>query len=76
MKAYEDFVDAYARAMADFPHGPPRLGAVRDGLADFYVSAGQVEENGKRCSSVATTRIATMSRSRCRRAARSWQRDP
>ncbi len=44
VKAYEDFVDAYARAMADFPHGPERLGAVRDGLADFYVSAGQIEK--------------------------------
>lgn len=44
VKAYEDFVDAYARAMADFPHGTQRLGAVRDGLADFYVSAGQIEK--------------------------------
>ncbi len=42
--AYEDFVDAYARAMADFPHGSQRLGAVRDGLADFYVSAGKTEK--------------------------------
>jgi tetratricopeptide (TPR) repeat protein len=44
VRAYEDFVDAYARAMADFPHGPQRLGAVRDGLADFYVSAGKIEK--------------------------------
>ncbi|MFN0245442.1 MAG: hypothetical protein ACKV2T_00955 [Kofleriaceae bacterium] len=44
VRAYEDFVDAYARAMAEFPHGPQRLGAVRDGLADYYVSAGQIEK--------------------------------
>lgn len=44
VQAYEDFVDAYARAMADFPHGKQRLGAVRDGLADFYVSAGETEK--------------------------------
>lgn len=44
VRAYEDFVEAYARAMADFPHGPQRLGAVRDGLADFYVSAGQIDK--------------------------------
>ncbi len=44
VSAYEGFVDAYAIAMADFPHGTQRLGAVRDGLADFYVSAGKIEK--------------------------------
>lgn len=44
VETYEEFVDAYARAMADFPHGTQRLGAVRDGLADFYVSAGKTEK--------------------------------
>lgn len=41
---YEDFVAAYARALADVPHGAERVGAVRDGLADFYVSAGRLDE--------------------------------
>jgi len=44
VSVYEGFVDAYARAMANFPHGSQRLGASRDGLADFYVSAGKTEK--------------------------------
>jgi hypothetical protein len=42
--AYEDFVAAYARALADAPGGLERIGAVRDGLADFYVSAGRLDD--------------------------------
>lgn len=44
VKTYEDFVDAYARALAHVPHGRKRIGAVRDGLADVYVSAGRIDE--------------------------------
>ncbi len=44
VKAYEDFVAAYARALVNVPHGQERIGAVRDGLADFYVSAGRIDE--------------------------------
>jgi predicted NBD/HSP70 family sugar kinase len=41
--AYEQFVTAYAYALARVPHGKERIGAVKDGLADFYVSAGRVD---------------------------------
>jgi hypothetical protein len=41
---YEAFVAAYARALSPVPGGIERVGAVRDGLADFYVSAGRLEE--------------------------------
>ncbi|MGE3459676.1 MAG: hypothetical protein AB7O24_31475 [Kofleriaceae bacterium] len=41
---YEEFVSAYARALANIPNGAERIGAVRDGLADFYVSAGRTDE--------------------------------
>jgi len=44
VKAYEQFVDAYADALADIPHGSARVGAARDGLADFYVTAGRTED--------------------------------
>lgn len=44
VRVYEDFADAYARALAGIPHGAERIGAVRDGLADFYVSAGRVDD--------------------------------
>ncbi len=43
VKTYEDFVLAYERALSDVPHGKARVGAVRDGLADFYVSAGMID---------------------------------
>jgi hypothetical protein len=36
---YERFVAAYGQALGRLPHGAERVGAVRDGLADFYVSA-------------------------------------
>jgi hypothetical protein len=41
--AYEQFVTAYAYALDRVPHGAERIGAVKDGLADFYVSAGRVD---------------------------------
>lgn len=41
--AYEEFVAAYQRALASVPHGSARIGAVRDGLADFYVFAGRTD---------------------------------
>ncbi len=44
VQAYEEFVAAYARALGEVLHGAERVGAVRDGLADFYVSAGRLDE--------------------------------
>ncbi|MGE0869377.1 MAG: hypothetical protein AB7P03_12480 [Kofleriaceae bacterium] len=44
VSTYEEFVSAYARALANIPNGAERIGAVRDGLADFYVSAGRTED--------------------------------
>jgi tetratricopeptide (TPR) repeat protein len=44
VKTYEEFVEAYAQALSNVPHGSKRVGAVRDGLADVYVSAGMYEE--------------------------------
>jgi hypothetical protein len=44
VEAYERFVDAYAKALTDVPHGAARIGAVRDGLADVYVTAGKIDE--------------------------------
>ncbi|CAN5896868.1 hypothetical protein BH11MYX3_BH11MYX3_13420 [soil metagenome] len=41
--AYEQFVTAYAYALVRVPHGAERIGAVKDGLADFYVSAGRTD---------------------------------
>jgi hypothetical protein len=41
--AYEEFAASYAEALASQPQGATRVGAVRDGLADFYVSAGRVD---------------------------------
>lgn len=40
--AYEQFVAAYAAALSVVPHGGERIGAARDGLADFYVRAGRL----------------------------------
>jgi len=42
--AYEQFVNAYAYALARVPHGGERIGAVKDGLADFYVAVGRTED--------------------------------
>jgi hypothetical protein len=44
VRTYEDFVDAYAAALRTIPHGAAKIGAVRDGLADFYVSAGLIDK--------------------------------
>jgi hypothetical protein len=41
---YEAFVAAYAEALSTVPQGAERVGAVRDGLADFYVSAGRLDD--------------------------------
>ncbi len=42
--AYEQFVAAYAQVLSREPHGAVRIGAMRDGLADVYVSAGRVDQ--------------------------------
>jgi tetratricopeptide (TPR) repeat protein len=44
VETYEQFVEAYARALGQAPHGAARVGAVRDGLADVYVTAGMVDQ--------------------------------
>ena len=44
VQTYEHFVDAYTRALSVIPHGSAKVGAVRDGLADFYVSAGLIDK--------------------------------
>jgi hypothetical protein len=44
VRAYEAFEAAYAASLAQFPTGTERIGAMRDGLADFYVAAGRTEE--------------------------------
>ncbi len=44
IRTYEEFVAAYARALAEVPRGSARIGAVRDGLADLYVRIGRHEE--------------------------------
>lgn len=41
---YERFVDAYTAALREIPHGSAKVGAVRDGLADFYVSVHQIDK--------------------------------
>ncbi len=44
VKVYEEFVESYARVLSKVPHGAPRVAAVRDGLADVYVTAGMIEQ--------------------------------
>jgi len=41
---YEAFTEAYATALVDQQHGKERIAAVRDGLADIYVSVGKLDE--------------------------------
>ena len=41
---YEQFVDAYTRTLREIPHGSAKVGAVRDGLADYYVSVQQIDK--------------------------------
>lgn len=43
VKAYEELADAYAHALAEVPNGAARVGAMRDGLADVYVTAGMLD---------------------------------
>jgi hypothetical protein len=43
VETYERFVQAYGQALADVPHGTKRVSAMRDGLADVYVSAGKID---------------------------------
>ena len=40
---YEQFTEAYAAALSQVPHGSARIGAMRDGLADLFVSAGMID---------------------------------
>jgi hypothetical protein len=44
VQTYEQFVAAYAQALSQVPHGGERVRAMRDSLADFYVSAGLYDE--------------------------------
>jgi hypothetical protein len=44
VKTYEEFAESYASALSAIPHGAARIGAVRDGLADFYVTAGMLDQ--------------------------------
>jgi hypothetical protein len=41
---YESFIAAYAEALSRMPHGAERIGAARDGLADFYVSVRRFDD--------------------------------
>jgi len=43
VRTYEEFVAAYAGALAELPHGSKRIGAAQDGLADLYVRVGRLE---------------------------------
>jgi len=43
VRTYEEFAEAYAAALSQVPHGAMRVGAMRDGLADLYVSAGMID---------------------------------
>lgn len=43
VKIYEEFTEAYTTSLATMPHSGPRVGAMRDGLADIYVSAGMLD---------------------------------
>lgn len=44
VSTYEQFVAAYAAALAAAPQGAARINAARDGLADYYVSAGRLDD--------------------------------
>jgi len=43
VKAYEEFSQAYTHALAEVPNGATRSAAMRDGLADLYVTAGMLD---------------------------------
>jgi hypothetical protein len=44
VETYEEFVGRYANAIVTAPRGIERIGAMRDGLADYYVSAGRFDD--------------------------------
>jgi hypothetical protein len=44
VQTYEDFAASYARALAREPHGQKKISAVADGLADFYVRVGLIDQ--------------------------------
>lgn len=44
VRTYEEFVAAYARALAEVPRGAARIGAAHDGLADLYVTVGRLDQ--------------------------------
>lgn len=44
VQTYEDFAASYARALSREPHGQEKIGAVVDGLADFYVRVGRIDQ--------------------------------
>ena len=44
VEIYEEFARSYAVALSREPHGGERIGAVTDGLADFYVRANRIDE--------------------------------
>jgi hypothetical protein len=44
IETYEQFVAHYAQALASEPHGKDKINAIADGLADFYVRAGRIEQ--------------------------------
>jgi hypothetical protein len=43
VKTYEEFCAAYVHALSAVPHGAERANAMRDGLADVYVTAGLLD---------------------------------
>ena len=44
IQTYEEFVAHYTSALSREPHGQEKIGAVADGLADFYVRAGRIDQ--------------------------------
>lgn len=44
VETYEQFAAHYARALASEPHGQEKINAIADGLADFYVRAGRIDQ--------------------------------
>jgi hypothetical protein len=44
VETYEHFAAHYATALASEPHGKDKVNAIADGLADFYVRAGRIEQ--------------------------------
>jgi len=44
VETYEQFAAQYARTLSTEPHGLEKINAVADGLADFYVRAGRIDQ--------------------------------